>query len=253
MKQIRKISNLVAEELQNKMDEMGIVLEERTFEEAVSAIVKKIQKNISEAPIGGEVADISWEAEFKTVINSVLGVSPAAAGDITNSVEEVSTDIQNVAILIDCSPSMGAMSFRHAIVAMVKAFNEAGINKTKFHILGFGSLDAEQVKNTYKAVVGVQAFETSIKMFKSEDWVSAFVPAVEFLMGSGKKYDAIFVLTDGELVDVSGTETEAVRYVRRFHKRIVWVVPKGIYNKNGIKRFDMSALSDNRVALFKHS
>lgn len=46
MKQIRKISNMIAEELQNALDEKGIVLDEDAFEERVSDIVSSIDEAV---------------------------------------------------------------------------------------------------------------------------------------------------------------------------------------------------------------
>lgn len=51
MKQIRKMSNLVAEELQCALDEKGIVLDESAFEERVSDIVSAINEAVNEEQI----------------------------------------------------------------------------------------------------------------------------------------------------------------------------------------------------------
>jgi hypothetical protein len=51
MKQIRKISNMIAEELQNALDEQGITLDEDAFEERVSEIVSSIDEAVNEEAI----------------------------------------------------------------------------------------------------------------------------------------------------------------------------------------------------------
>lgn len=102
MKQIRKISNIVAEELEASLSAKGITMEENAFESKVSDIVNMISEavdsdnSVTEGVLeeGVEVADVYMATE-----DTVLGDVTVKAGEFVQ-IDEIDMDDETISVIV---------------------------------------------------------------------------------------------------------------------------------------------------------
>ena len=95
MKQIRKISNLVAEELQNTLNESGATMSEVDFESAVSQVIEGLEQSIEEAID----EDIFVDEIYLVNTDSTVGGVDLVEGDFVE-IDEIDMDTETVTVTI---------------------------------------------------------------------------------------------------------------------------------------------------------
>lgn len=90
---------------------------------------------------------------------------------------------------------------------------------------------------------------------KEHGWGTDLVPGLLVASQKLRKPDAVIIMTDADIYDGNnmGRSAEgkiAEAFVKKFKKRIIWVLTGSSY-RNKVKEFDPTADADKRVVIFR--
>lgn len=198
-----------------------------------------------------------WKKKLERLLDNALGFDIQTdpnkinkkVADAPPGVEEMYPEIKNIAVLLDCSGSMGVGEFVKVVNHLNNLCTARKMNKTYFHLICWGTSNKKEVSNCYWKVKGSKAFFKCIKSNGAERrWNTDLNPAVELITTKGKKFDAIIILTDGQIFDAPSDD--AKRFFKKYKERVIWALT----DMNGIgyvKGFDPTCMSKERVVVFK--
>ena len=203
-----------------------------------------------------------WKAKLEKIIDQALGFDIVTNPNLVNKKledappgrEDEIPEIKSIAVLLDCSGSMGADKFVQVIKHLDTMFMVRKMDKTVFHIIDWGTDYVQSVAKTYVKVKG-RVFKKEIMTHKDHGWGTSIIPALVVSSQKIHKPDAILILTDAEIFDGNkmGRTPEgkiAADYVKKYRKKIIWVLTAdGKVNK--VKEFDPTAKQMDRIIRFK--
>lgn len=202
------------------------------------------------------VAD--WKAKLEKLFRKALGQRITMNPNMINKRiedappgrEDIETQMIKVAVLIDCSGSMGSGAFKKVIMqmdAMIKADKQ--MRNVLFYIIPFEMWNAEKC---IKLMVKCKGTRLKSELMKFEAMGGTdIVPGFQALMRKVKNPDSIIVLSDCG-VNVSRTVSDPTyqKCVKKYRDRIIWVLTskRDISDMNAI---DPYAKKQDRYVVFK--
>ena len=175
------------------------------------------------------VAD--WKAKLEKLFRKALGQRITMNPNMINKRiedappgrEDIETQMIKVAVLIDCSGSMGSGAFKKVIMqmdAMIKADKQ--MRNVLFYIIPFEMWNAEKC---IKLMVKCKGTRLKSELMKFEAMGGTdIVPGFQALMRKVKNPDSIIVLSDCG-VNASRTVSDPTyqKCVKKYRDRIIWV------------------------------
>lgn len=198
-----------------------------------------------------------WKKKLERLLDSALGFDIQTdpnkinkkVADAPPGVEEMYPEIKNIAVLLDCSGSMGIGEFVKVVNHLNNLCAARKMNKTYFHLICWGTDDKKEVSKWYWKVKGSKAFFKCIKSNGAEkSWNTNLNPAIELITTKGKKFDAIIILTDGQIFDTPSDDTK--RFFKKYKERVIWALTD-LDGIRYVKGFDPTCMSKERVVVFK--
>lgn len=202
------------------------------------------------------VAD--WKAKLEKLFRKALGQRITMNPNMINKRiedappgrEDIETQMIKVAVLIDCSGSMGSGAFKKVIMqmdAMIKADKQ--MRNVLFYIIPFEMWNAEKC---IKLMVKCKGSRLKSELMKFEAMGGTdIVPGFQALMRKVKNPDSIIVLSDCG-VNASRTVSDPTyqKCVKKYRDRIIWVLTskRDISDMNAI---DPYAKKQDRYVVFK--
>lgn len=202
------------------------------------------------------VAD--WKAKLEKLFRKALGQRITMNPNMINKRiedappgrEDIETQMIKVAVLIDCSGSMGSGAFKKVIMqmdAMIKADKQ--MRNVLFYIIPFEMWNAEKC---IKLMVKCKGTRLKSELMKFEAMGGTdIVPGFQALMRKVKNPDSIIVLSDCG-VNASRTVSDPTyqKCLKKYRDRIIWVLTskRDISDMNAI---DPYAKKQDRYVVFK--
>ena len=202
------------------------------------------------------VAD--WKAKLEKLFRKALGQRITMNPNMINKRiedappgrEDIETQMIKVAVLIDCSGSMGSGAFKKVIMqmdAMIKADKQ--MRNVLFYIIPFEMWNAEKC---IKLMVKCKGTRLKSELMKFEAMGGTdIVPGFQALMRKVKNPDSIIVLSDcGVTVSRTVSDPTYQKCLKKYRDRIIWVLTskRDISDMNAI---DPYAKKQDRYVVFK--
>lgn len=203
------------------------------------------------------VAD--WKAKLEKLFRKALGQRITMNPNMINKRiedappgrEDIETQMIKVAVIIDCSGSMGSGAFKKVIMqmdAMIKADKQ--MRNVLFYIIPFETWNANDCIKKMVKCKGTR-LKSELMQFKAEGGTN-IVPAIQALMRKVKNPDSIIVLSDCGVNSVSATVSDPTyqKCLKKYRDRIIWVLTskRDISDMNAI---DPYAKKQDRYVVFK--
>nr|DAP37632.1 MAG TPA: hypothetical protein [Herelleviridae sp.] len=176
------------------------------------------------------VAD--WKAKLEKLFRKALGQRITMNPNMINKRiedappgrEDIETQMVKVAVLIDCSGSMGSGAFKKVIMqmdAMIKADKQ--MRNVLFYIIPFEAWSAAECVKRMVKCKGTK-LKAELMKFKAEGGTN-IVPGVHAMMKKVKNPDSIIVLSDcGVNVSTTVSDSTYQKWLKKYRDRIIWVL-----------------------------
>lgn len=202
------------------------------------------------------VAD--WKAKLEKLFRKALGQRITMNPNMINKRiedappgrEDIETQMVKVAVLIDCSGSMGSGAFKKVIMqmdAMIKADKQ--MRNVLFYIIPFEAWSAAECVKRMVKCKGTK-LKAELMKFKAEGGTD-IVPGVHAMMKKVKNPDSIIILSDcGVSASRTVSDTTYQKWLKKYRDRIIWVLTskRDIQMMNAI---DSYAKKQDRYIVFK--
>lgn len=202
------------------------------------------------------VAD--WKAKLEKLFRKALGQRITMNPNMINKRiedappgrEDIETQMIKVAVLIDCSGSMGSGAFKKVIMqmdAMIKADKQ--MRNVLFYIIPFEMWSANECIKRMVKCKGTK-LKAELMKFKAEGGTD-IVPGFQALMKKVKNPDSIIVLSDcGVSASRTISDPTYQKCLKKYRDRIIWVLTskRDIQMMNAI---DSYAKKQDRYVVFK--
>lgn len=202
------------------------------------------------------VAD--WKAKLEKLFRKALGQRITMNPNMINKRiedappgrEDIETQMIKVAVLIDCSGSMGSGAFKKVIMqmdAMIKADKQ--MRNVLFYIIPFEAWSAAECVKRMVKCKGTK-LKAELMKFKAEGGTD-IVPGVHAMMKKVKNPDSIIILSDcGVSASRTVSDTTYQKWLKKYRDRIIWVLTskRDIQMMNAI---DSYAKKQDRYVVFK--
>lgn len=202
------------------------------------------------------VAD--WKAKLEKLFRKALGrritMNPNMINkrieDAPPGREDIETQMVKVAVLIDCSGSMGSGAFKKVIMqmdAMIKADKQ--MRNVLFYIIPFEAWSAAECVKRMVKCKGTK-LKAELMKFKAEGGTD-IVPGVHAMMKKVKNPDSIIILSDC-VVTASSTVSDPTyqKWLKKYRDRIIWVLTSK-RDISYMSAIDSFAKKQDRYVVFK--
>lgn len=202
------------------------------------------------------VAD--WKAKLEKLFRKALGQRITMNPNMINKRiedappgrEDIETQMVKVAVLIDCSGSMGSGAFKKVIMqmdAMIKADKQ--MRNVLFYIIPFEAWSAAECVKRMVKCKGTK-LKAELMKFKAEGGTD-IVPGVHAMMKKVKNPDSIIILSDC-VVTASRTVSDPTyqKWLKKYRDRIIWVLTSK-RDISYMSAIDPYAKKQDRYVVFK--
>ncbi len=202
------------------------------------------------------VAD--WKAKLEKLFRKALGQRITMNPNMINKRiedappgrEDIETQMVKVAVLIDCSGSMGSGAFKKVIMqmdAMIKADKQ--MRNVLFYIIPFEAWSAAECVKRMVKCKGTK-LKAELMKFKAEGGTD-IVPGVHAMMKKVKNPDSIIILSDC-VVTASRTVSDPTyqKWLKKYRDRIIWVLTSK-RDISYMSAIDSFAKKQDRYVVFK--
>ena len=202
------------------------------------------------------VAD--WKAKLEKLFRKALGQRITMNTNMINKRiedappgrEDIETQMVKVAVLIDCSGSMGSGAFKKVIMqmdAMIKADKQ--MRNVLFYIIPFEAWSADECVKRMVKCKGTK-LKAELMKFKAE-YGTDIVPGVHAMMKKVKNPDSIIILSDC-VVTASRTVSDPTyqKWLKKYRDRIIWVLTSK-RDISYMSAIDSYAKKQDRYVVFK--
>lgn len=202
------------------------------------------------------VAD--WKAKLEKLFRKALGQRITMNPNMINKRiedappgrEDIETQMVKVAVLIDCSASMGSGAFKKVIMqmdAMIKADKQ--MRNVLFYIIPFEAWSAAECVKRMVKCKGTK-LKAELMKFKAEGGTD-IVPGVHAMMKKVKNPDSIIILSDC-IVTASRTVSDPTyqKWLKKYRDRIIWVLTSK-RDISYMSAIDSYAKKQDRYVVFK--
>lgn len=202
------------------------------------------------------VAD--WKAKLEKLFRKALGQRITMNPNMINKRiedappgrEDIETQMIKVAVLIDCSGSMGSGAFKKVIMqmdAMIKADKQ--MRNVLFYIIPFEAWSAAECVKRMVKCKGTK-LKAELMKFKAEGGTD-IVPGVHAMMKKVKNPDSIIVLSDCGVNTVHTTSDSTYqKWLKKYRDRIIWVLTSK-RDISYMSAIDPYAKKQDRYVVFK--
>ena len=202
------------------------------------------------------VAD--WKAKLEKLFRKALGQRITMNPNMINKRiegappgrEDIETQMIKVAVLIDCSGSMGSGAFKKVIMqmdAMIKADKQ--MRNVLFYIIPFEAWSAAECVKRMVKCKGTK-LKAELMKFKAEGGTN-IVPGVHAMMKKVKNPDSIIVLSDcGVTVSTTVSDSTYQKWLKKYRDRIIWVLTSK-RDISYMSAIDPYAKKQDRYVVFK--
>lgn len=202
------------------------------------------------------VAD--WKAKLEKLFRKALGQRITMNPNMINKRiedappgrEDIETQMIKVAVLIDCSGSMGSGAFKKVIMqmdAMIKADKQ--MRNVLFYIIPFEAWSAAECVKRMVKCKGTK-LKAELMKFKAECGTN-IVPGVHAMMKKVKNPDSIIVLSDcGVTVSTTVSDSTYQKWLKKYRDRIIWVLTSK-RDISYMSAIDPYAKKQDRYVVFK--
>jgi hypothetical protein len=202
------------------------------------------------------VAD--WKAKLEKLFRKALGQRITMNPNMINKRiedappgrEDIETQMVKVAVLIDCSGSMGSGAFKKVIMqmdAMIKADKQ--MRNVLFYIIPFEAWSAAECVKRMVKCKGTK-LKAELMKFKAEGGTN-IVPGVHAMMKKVKNPDSIIVLSDcGVTVSTTVSDSTYQKWLKKYRDRIIWVLTSK-RDISYMSAIDPYAKKQDRYVVFK--
>ncbi len=202
------------------------------------------------------VAD--WKAKLEKLFRKALGQRITMNPNMINkriedappSREDIETQMIKVAVLIDCSGSMGSGAFKKVIMqmdAMIKADKQ--MRNVLFYIIPFEAWSAAECVKRMVKCKGTK-LKAELMKFRAEGGTN-IVPGVHAMMKKVKNPDSIIVLSDcGVTVSTTVSDSTYQKWLKKYRDRIIWVLTSK-RDISYMSAIDPYAKKQDRYVVFK--
>lgn len=202
------------------------------------------------------VAD--WKAKLEKLFRKALGQRITMNPNMINKRiedappgrEDIETQMVKVAVLIDCSGSMGSGAFKKVIMqmdAMIKADKQ--MRNVLFYIIPFEAWSAAECVKRMVKCKGTK-LKAELMKFKAEGGTN-IVPGVHAMMKKVKNPDSIIVLSDcGVNVSTTVSDSTYQKWLKKYRDRIIWVLTSK-RDISYMSAIDPYAKKQDRYVVFK--
>nr|DAN56286.1 MAG TPA: hypothetical protein [Caudoviricetes sp.] len=202
------------------------------------------------------VAD--WKAKLEKLFRKALGQRITMNPNMINKRiedappgrEDIETQMIKVAVLIDCSGSMGSGAFKKVIMqmdAMIKADKQ--MRNVLFYIIPFEAWSAAECVKRMVKCKGTK-LKAELMKFKAEGGTN-IVPGVHAMMKKVKNPDSIIVLSDcGVTASTTISDSTYQKWLKKYRDRIIWVLTSK-RDISYMSAIDPYAKKQDRYVVFK--
>ena len=202
------------------------------------------------------VAD--WKAKLEKLFRKALGQRITMNPNMINKRiedappgrEDIETQMIKVAVLIDCSGSMGSGAFKKVIMqmdAMIKADKQ--MRNVLFYIIPFEAWSAAECVKRMVKCKGTK-LKAELMKFRAEGGTN-IVPGVHAMMKKVKNPDSIIVLSDcGVTVSTTVSDSTYQKWLKKYRDRIIWVLTSK-RDISYMSAIDPYAKKQDRYVVFK--
>lgn len=202
------------------------------------------------------VAD--WKAKLEKLFRKALGQRITMNPNMINKRiedappgrEDIETQMIKVAVLIDCSGSMGSGAFKKVIMqmdAMIKADKQ--MRNVLFYIIPFEAWSAAECVKRMVKCKGTK-LKAELMKFKAEGGTD-IVPGVHAMMKKVKNPDSIIVLSDCVVNTVhTASDSTYQKWLKKYRDRIIWVLTSK-RDISYMSAIDPYAKKQDRYVVFK--
>ena len=202
------------------------------------------------------VAD--WKAKLEKLFRKALGQRITMNPNMINKRiedappgrEDIETQMVKVAVLIDCSGSMGSGAFKKVIMqmdAMIKGDKQ--MRNVLFYIIPFEAWSAAECVKRMVKCKGTK-LKAELMKFKAEGGTN-IVPGVHAMMKKVKNPDSIIVLSDcGVTVSTTVSDSTYQKWLKKYRDRIIWVLTSK-RDISYMSAIDPYAKKQDRYVVFK--
>ena len=164
--------------------------------------------------------------------------------------EDIETQMIKVAVLIDCSGSMGSGAFKKVIMqmdAMIKADKQ--MRNVLFYIIPFEAWSAAECVKRMVKCKGTK-LKAELMKFKAEGGTD-IVPGVHAMMKKVKNPDSIIILSDCGVNTVhTASDSTYQKWLKKYRDRIIWVLTSK-RDISYMSAIDPYAKKQDRYVVFK--
>ena len=202
------------------------------------------------------VAD--WKAKLEKLFRKALGQRITMNPNMINKRiedappgrEDIETQMIKVAVLIDCSGSMGSGAFKKVIMqmdAMIKADKQ--MRNVLFYIIPFEAWSAAECVKRMVKCKGTK-LKAELMKFKAEGGTD-IVPGVHAMMKKVKNPDSIIILSDCGVNTVhTASDSTYQKWLKKYRDRIIWVLTSK-RDISYMSAIDPYAKKQDRYVVFK--
>lgn len=202
------------------------------------------------------VAD--WKAKLEKLFRKALGQRITMNPNMINKRiedappgrEDIETQMIKVAVLIDCSGSMGSGAFKKVIMqmdAMIKADKQ--MRNVLFYIIPFAAWSAAECVKRMVKCKGTK-LKAELMKFKAEGGTD-IVPGVHAMMKKVKNPDSIIILSDCGVNTVhTASDSTYQKWLKKYRDRIIWVLTSK-RDISYMSAIDPYAKKQDRYVVFK--
>ena len=202
------------------------------------------------------VAD--WKVKLEKLFRKALGQRITMNPNMINKRiedappgrEDIETQMVKVAVLIDCSGSMGSGAFKKVIMqmdAMIKADKQ--MRNVLFYIIPFEAWSAAECVKRMVKCKGTK-LKAELMKFKAEGGTD-IVPGVHAMMKKVKNPDSIIILSDCVVNTVhTASDSTYQKWLKKYRDRIIWVLTSK-RDISYMSAIDPYAKKQDRYVVFK--
>lgn len=205
-----------------------------------------------------------WRKRLNRLLDKALGTDIIYNPNLINKRvkdappgrEDFIPKFKTMAILMDCSSSMGYEAFKRVIDYLSAMFKAKNLSNVDFWISLFGDVNLlEQALDLTKKVKG-----KNVTTYLREHSASAGGTNIYWnllaLTRKCRRPELLIILTDGEIYDAKNVARNPTleSYIKRNRKKIIWIFPRlsdMTSSRSYINKIDPHCIADKRYITFK--
>lgn len=203
---------------------------------------------------------VEWKKNLERILDTALGINIVTNPNLMNKKledappgrEDEIPEIKSIAVLLDCSSSMGASKFVKVISHIDTMLSVRKMNSTNFYIVPWGDADVKQLASTTEKVKG-KFFKKTVMKFKGDQGSTYIMPAIQYTSQKIHKPDAIIIMTDADIFDSGRIQRDSIckEFFKKYKKKVIWVLTDNRHISSVVE-MDPQSKAQKRIISFKN-